>query len=102
MPLQRQLKEGTTMDAEREVPERKVNDEGESARFEQEGRERSEDALHAQMDMTNLDAVKEAARLGGGDTYLVKSDLEEIDERSDTDQPDGRPSPMANADNQER
>jgi hypothetical protein len=82
--------------------ERKVNDNGESARFEQEGRERSEDALHAQMDMTNLDAVKEEARLGGGDTYLVESDLEDIDQRSDVDQPDGRPSPMANADNPER
>jgi hypothetical protein len=90
------------MDTEREVPERKVNDEGESARFEQEGRERSEDALHAQMDMTNLEAVKEAARLGGGDTYLVEADMEDSEDRSDTDQPDGRPSPMANADNQER
>ncbi|TDK39303.1 hypothetical protein E2F50_04055 [Rhizobium deserti] len=85
------------MDAERDF---KTNDE--SARFEQEGRERSEDALHAQIDMTNPDAVKEASRLGGGDTYLVKSDLEDLDERQDQDQPDGRPSPMANADNAER
>ncbi len=82
--------------------ERNVNQEGESARFEQEGRERVEDALHANVDSTNLEAVKEAARLGGGDTYLVKSDMEDSDDRSDTDQPDGRPSPMANADNQER
>jgi hypothetical protein len=82
--------------------ERKVNPDGESARFEQEGRERAEDALHAQVDMTNLDAVKEASRLGGGDTYLVETDLEDLDQRSDTDQPDGRPSPMANADNPER
>jgi len=82
--------------------ERKTNPDGESARFEQEGRERAEDALHAQVDMTNLDAVKEASRLGGGDTYIVDADLEDLDERSDTDQPDGRPSPMANADNPER
>lgn len=82
--------------------ERKINDEGESARFEQEGRERAEDALHAQMDMTNLDAVREASRLGGGDTYIVDADLEDKDQRQDQDQPDGRPSPMANADNPAR
>jgi hypothetical protein len=66
------------MDAERDF---KTNDE--SARFEQDGRERAEDALHAQIDMTN-------------------QDLEDLDERQDQDQPDGRPSPMANADNAER
>jgi hypothetical protein len=82
--------------------ERKTNDDTEANRFEQDARERVDDELHAQMDMTNLDAVKEASRLGGGDTYLVKSDLEDIDQRTDTDQPDGRPSPMANADNPER
>jgi hypothetical protein len=82
--------------------EREFNDGKESARFEQQGRERAEDALHAQIDMTNQDAVKEASRLGGGDTYLVKSDLEDLDQRQDQDQPDGRPSPMANADNAER
>jgi hypothetical protein len=82
--------------------ERKTNLEGESARFEQEGRERAEDALHATPDNENVEALQEAARLGGGDTYLVKTDLEDIDERADSDQPDGRPSPMANADNPER
>lgn len=82
--------------------ERDLKTDNESARFEQEGRERVEDALHAQVDMTNPDAVKEAARLGGGDTYLVRSDLEDLDQRQDEDQPDGRPSPMANADNPER
>ena len=75
---------------------------GDSSRFEQEGRERVEDALHAQMDMTDQEALKETARLGGGDTYLVQTDLEDRDQREDTDQPDGRASPMANADNPER
>lgn len=73
-----------------------------SRRFTEIDRERVEDALHAQTDMTNLKARQEAARLGGGDTYLVKSDLEDADERLDGDMPDGRPSPMANADNPER
>lgn len=82
--------------------ERKTTENGESARFEQDGRERVEDALHAQMDMTDQEAVKESSRLGAGDTYLVETDLEDSDEREDTDQPDGRASPMANADNPER
>lgn len=73
-----------------------------SARFEQEGRERSEDALHAQVDMTNLDAVKEASRLGGGDTYLVKTDLEEVNRLEDIENEDGSISALANADNPER
>lgn len=73
-----------------------------SRRFEQKGRERAEDALHTQPDTTNQNAVMEASRLGGGDTYLVKSDLEDLGERVDTDGLDGRPSPMANADNPER
>ncbi|MCJ8519639.1 hypothetical protein ABID21_002640 [Pseudorhizobium tarimense] len=73
-----------------------------SARFEREGRERSEDALHAQTDMTNQDAVKEASRLGGGDTYLVKPDLEDVDEREDVENNDGSISALANADNPER
>lgn len=73
-----------------------------SARFEQDGQERSEDALHAQVDMTSLEAVKEASRLGGGDTYLVKTDLEDLDERSDIENEDGSISALANADNPER
>lgn len=73
-----------------------------SARFEQEGRERVDDALHAQVDMTNPDAVKEASRLGGGDTYLVKSDLEDQDQREGTENEDGSISSLANADNPER
>lgn len=81
---------------------RKSATDSDSSRFEQEGRERVEDALHAQVDMTNQDAIKEASRLGGGDTYLVEADLEDRDQREDTDQPDGRASPMANADNPER
>ena len=76
----------------------KMTDEG-SRRFAEDGRERAEDALHASEDTTNLKAVQEASRLGGGDTYLVKTDL---DERLDSDAPDGRPSAMANADNPER
>lgn len=79
----------------------KMTDEG-SRRFEQNDRERSEDALHAQVDMTNQKAVQEASRLGGGDTYLVETDMEDLDERIDGDGADGRPSPMANADNPER
>lgn len=80
----------------------KMTDDEGSRRFAEDGRERSEDALHAQMDETNIKAVQEASRLGGGDTYLVKSDLDDLDERLDGDMPDGRPSPMANADNPER
>ncbi|MGK6312050.1 hypothetical protein [Neorhizobium sp. DT-125] len=82
--------------------ERKTTENGESARFEREGRERVEDALHAQMDMTDQEAVKEASRLGAGDTYLVETDLEDRDQREGEDQPDGRPGPLANADNPER
>ncbi len=55
-----------------------------------------------QLDTTNPEALKEAARLGGNDAYLVETDLEDRDQREDGDQPDGRPSPMANADNPER
>jgi len=55
-----------------------------------------------QLDTTNPEALKEAARLGSKDAYLVETDIEDKDEREDGDQPDGRPSPMANADNPER
>lgn len=79
----------------------KMADEG-SRQSTENGRERVEDAPHGQLDQTNLKAQQEAARLGLGDTYLVKSDLEDQDERLGEDQPDGRPSPMANADNPER
>ncbi|MBP2548636.1 hypothetical protein J2858_001552 [Neorhizobium galegae] len=78
----------------------KMKDEG-SRRFSQDDRERAEDALQGQVDKTNLKAQQEASRLGG-DVYLVKSDLEDQDERMGEDQLDGRPSPMANADNPER
>jgi hypothetical protein len=60
------------------------------------------DIEHEQLDTTNPEALKEAARLGNEDNYLVKTDLEDADQREDGDQPDGRPSPMANADNQEQ
>lgn len=78
-----------------------MTDEG-SRRFSEDGRERADDALHAREDMTNLKAVQEATRLGGGDTYIVETDLEDMDERVDGDGADGRPSPLANADNPER
>ncbi|TWF54954.1 hypothetical protein [Neorhizobium alkalisoli] len=65
-------------------------------------RQHMDEALNAQDDSTNLDAVREAARLGTIDTFMVDADLEDEDQRQDTDQPDGRPSPMANADNQEK
>jgi hypothetical protein len=55
-----------------------------------------------QLDTTNPEALKESARLGNGDRFLVETDLEDADEREDTDQPDGHASPMANTDNQER
>lgn len=55
-----------------------------------------------QRDTTNPEALKEAARLGREDNYFVKTDLEDADQRGGDDQPDGRPSPMANADNPER
>lgn len=54
-----------------------------------------------QLDTTNPEALKEAARLGNKDAYLVETDLEDREEREDADQPDGRPSPLANADNPE-
>jgi len=59
------------------------------------------DIEREQLDTTNPEALKEAARLGKDDNYLVKTDLEDADQRGDGDQPDGRPSPMANADNPE-
>ncbi|KAB1087739.1 hypothetical protein F4V91_15650 [Neorhizobium galegae] len=69
--------------------------------------DKTNDALQEQLDdeqlnTTNPEALKEAARLGGSDAYLVGSDLEDRDAREDGDQPDGRASPMANADNPER
>jgi len=65
-------------------------------------KERISDGEHEQLDTTNPEALREAARLGKIDTFLVKTDLEDSDEREDGDQPDGRASPMANADNPER
>jgi hypothetical protein len=59
------------------------------------------DIEREQLDTTNPEALKEAARLGNRDAYLVETDLEDADQREDGDQPDGRPSPMANADNPE-
>ncbi|MGE8103208.1 hypothetical protein ACQKP1_05895 [Allorhizobium sp. NPDC080224] len=47
------------------------------------------------------DARREANRLGS-DTYLVDQDMEDSDQREGQDRPDGRPSPLANADNPER
>ena len=55
-----------------------------------------------QLDTTNPKALRESARLGNKDNYLVETDLEDADQREDGDQPDGRASPMANADNPER
>ncbi|MGI2031287.1 hypothetical protein ACRQ1B_02735 [Rhizobium panacihumi] len=55
-----------------------------------------------QLDTTNPDALREAARLGTIDTFLVKSDLEDADQREGQDGEDGRPSPLANADNPEK
>lgn len=60
------------------------------------------DESDEQMQTTNPEALKEAARLGKLDNYLVATDLEDSDQREDTDQPDGHASPMANADNPER
>ncbi|KKX30366.1 hypothetical protein [Rhizobium sp. LC145] len=81
------------------IMERKANDDRENNRFEQKDRQRVDDELHAQTDMTKHEAQKEASELGGGDTYLVETDLDERDQREDEDQPDGRASPMANTDN---
>jgi len=64
--------------------------------------ERLNDGEREQLDTTNPEALKEAARLGKIDNFLVKTDLEDKDQREDGDQPDGRASPMANADNPER
>ncbi len=60
------------------------------------------DIEREQLDTTNPEALREAARLGNDDNYLVKTDLEDADQREDGDQPDGRASPMSNADNPER
>jgi len=54
------------------------------------------------VDGISHDAVREAARLGTTDAYLVDQDMEDIDQRQGEDGPDGRPSPLANADNPER
>jgi hypothetical protein len=66
------------------------------------GRERVDQTLDTGIDATNHDALREASRLGAVDNYLVDQDMEDIDERQDEDGPDGRPSPLANADNPER
>ena len=73
-----------------------------ASRLAEKGHEPAGDTPHGQLDQTNLKAVQEAVRLGGGDTYIVKSDLEDMDERLGEDMPDGRANPMANADNPER
>jgi hypothetical protein len=70
--------------------------------IEGNGRERVDQTLDPQIDATNHDAVREASRLGAADNYLVDQDMEDLDERQDQDGPDGRPSPLANADNPER
>lgn len=53
----------------------------------------------AQDDSTNREALREAARLGG-DNFLVKSDLEDADQREFDE--DGNVGSMANADNPEK
>lgn len=63
---------------------------------------RVEDGLDPQIDMTRHEAITEASRLGGTDTYLVDADMQDIDQRQGKDGDDGRPSPMANADTPER
>lgn len=55
-----------------------------------------------QTDVPHHDAVREASRLGASDNYLVDQDMEDLDQREGQDGPDGRPSPLANADNPER
>lgn len=54
------------------------------------------------VDAVSHDAIREAARLGTTDAYLVEQDMEDIDQRQGEDGSDGRPSPLANADNPER
>jgi hypothetical protein len=63
---------------------------------EDKAREPVRDELSEQMETTNPAALREAARRGEIDRFMVKTDLEDLDQR------DGRPSPMANADNQEK
>lgn len=58
--------------------------------------------LDEQIDATRQDAAREAGRLGGTDIFLVDQDMEDVDQREAPDGPDGRPSPLANADNAER
>jgi hypothetical protein len=58
--------------------------------------------LDEQIDATRQDAAREAGRLGGTDTFLVDQDMEDVDQREAPDGPDGRPSPLANADNAQR
>lgn len=60
------------------------------------------DELSETMETTNPKAIREAARLGKTDSFFVKSDFEDVDEREGEDQPDGRASPLANADNPEK
>jgi hypothetical protein len=60
------------------------------------------DELHEEMQTTNPKAIREAARLGKTDAYLVETDFEDADEREGEDQNDGRANPLANADNPEK
>lgn len=60
------------------------------------------DELSETMETTNPQAIREASRLGKTDSFFVKSDFEDIDEREGDDQEDGRASPLANADNPEK
>lgn len=66
------------------------------------GSDRADQASDPAQETTRHDTVREASRLGATDAYLVDQDMEDIDQREDQDGPDGRPSPLANADNPER
>ncbi|MBC2775376.1 hypothetical protein H6M51_21165 [Rhizobium sp. AQ_MP] len=67
------------------------------------GRDTSEDASGAETPQHGgQDAIREASRLGTPDAYLVDQDMEDLEERQGEEGPDGRPSPLANADNPER
>ncbi|MCJ8240361.1 hypothetical protein [Peteryoungia algae] len=66
------------------------------------GRERLDDRLGAGPDAARHDALREAGRLGAPDAFLVEQDMEDAGERQGDDGLDGRPSPLANADNPQR
>ena len=84
----------------RENGRRKLGNPAEASEHRQ-ARDREADS-NAGRDPTRHDALREASRLNTSGAYLVDQDMEDYAERQSGDGPDGRPSPLANADNAQR